>query len=232
MKAAILAGGLGERISDIYPDTIKSLIEFNNKPFIQYQLELLKRNNFKEVVICVGHGADKLINYFNNNTFDDMVIKLVNDGDALLGTGGAIKHAIPFLNSNFMVIYGDSYLDFSYKNAVHKFLLSGKSGLMTIYHNEDKYDKSNIRYSRDRIVSYNKINPDKRYKYIDYGANFFTASCFSNTPDIFDLSYLQRELIDRKMMACDVVTDRFYEIGSKKGIEEFKQIVRRIYVRS
>jgi len=232
MKAVILAGGLGERISSIYPDTIKSLIEFNGKPFIEYQLGLLRKNNFKEIVICAGYGAEKLENYFDNNRFDDIDIKLIKDGDKQLGTGGAIKNALPFLGSNFMVIYGDSYLDFSYKNAIHKFLLSGKLALMTIYHNENKYDRSNIRYSRDRIASYNKINPDKRYKYIDYGANFFSANCFIDTPNIFDLSFLQRELINKKMMACEIVTDRFYEIGSEKGIDEFKRLARSLHVRS
>lgn len=231
MKIAILAGGLGERTRELYPNTIKSLIEFNGKPFIYYQLGLLKRNNLKDVVICTGHGSEKLEEYFNKTKFEGMTIKLVKDGETPLGTGGAIKKAIRYLNSSFMVIYGDSYLDFNYKDAIFKFALAKKPALITIYNNNNHYDKSNIRYSGGEIISYNKINPDKRYKYIDYGASIFDATVFTNTPERFDLSDLQKKLVDKKMVSCEVVSSRFYEIGSPEGIKEFKEFVRRCNVR-
>src|SRR5512135_508773 len=154
MKAVILAGGLGERIKAKYPDTIKSLILFHGKPFIYYQLKLLKRNGFNDIIICSGYGAEQLAAYLVTNDFD-MHIKFSHDGDTPLGTGGAIKKALPNLGSEFMVLYGDSYLDFNYKNTMNKFLLSPRLALMTIYRNENRFDKSNIRYSNYRIISYN-----------------------------------------------------------------------------
>jgi NDP-sugar pyrophosphorylase family protein len=231
MRAVILAGGLGERISSKYPDTIKSLIEFNNKPFIYYQLELLKRNGFNEVVICSGHGASELVKYLSKHDFN-MKITLSNDGDKLLGTGGAIKKALPYLNSEFMVMYGDSYLDFNYKQTINKFVLGKKLALMSIFKNEGKYDKSNVRYNNGKILEFNKEKfNDKRFKYIDYGANFFKADAFRYTPEIFDLSMLQTTLLYRNELDCDVIKERFYEIGSLTGIEEFRKFIGKSNVR-
>lgn len=224
MNVAILAGGLGERILSKYPDTIKSLIEFNKKPFIYYQLKLLERNGFTYVIICAGYGATELVNYLSNHRFN-MDITLSYDGEKQLGTGGAIKKALPYLGAEFMVVYGDSYLDFNYKSSVSKFVLGKKLGLMTIFKNEDKYDKSNVRYSNGKIIEFNKEKYDKRFKYIDYGANFFKAGAFKYTPDAFDLSILQTGLLYRKELDCDVIKERFYEVGSIAGIEEFRKFI-------
>ena len=60
MKVAILCGGLGTRIQGIYPNTIKSLINFNNIPFIYHQLALLKRNGLTDVILCTGYGSKEL----------------------------------------------------------------------------------------------------------------------------------------------------------------------------
>jgi NDP-sugar pyrophosphorylase family protein len=231
MKAVILAGGLGERIRSKYPDTIKSLIEFNKKPFIYYQLELLKRNGFKDVVICAGYGATDLVRYLSQHDFN-MNIVMSHDGKELLGTGGAIKKALPHLNGEFMVLYGDSYLDFNYKQTINKFILGKKLGLMTIFKNEGKYDKSNVRYSNGKLIEFDKEKfSDKRFKYIDYGANFFKSDAFKFTQEKFDLSVLQTTLLYRKELDCDVIKERFYEIGSLEGIEEFRKFIGKSNVR-
>ena len=230
MKVAILCGGLGTRIQGLYPNTIKSLISFNNLPFIYHQLALLKKNGLTDVVLCTGHGSDEIENSINKidvvlKHYAMMNIKISKDGEGRLGTGGAIRKALPLLGNKFLVLYGDSYLDFDYRSTIEKFEASKKLGLMTIHHNKDKYDKSNVHFDGKKIVSYEKNNPFGEY--IDYGANFFRADAFRDYGDSFDLTSVLKGLIYENQLDYDIIENRFYEIGSPEGIEEFDKKVRK-----
>lgn len=236
MRVAILAGGLGTRIQKEYPDTIKSLIEFGGVPFIFYQLHLLKQKDLTDIIICTGHGSEMLeeeIKRWKPFLWEywKMKLSISNDGVKPLGTGGAIKKALPLLGNRFMVLYGDSYLDFDYGKTINQFIESGMDSLMTIYQNNNKFDKSNVAFDGKRIVLYNKkVDNPEYYRYIDYGANFFMRRAFNNTPIRFDLSWLQEKLIEERRMACDVIKERFYEIGSIEGIKEFRKMIGKKHV--
>ena len=225
-KAVILAGGVGTRIRAYYPNTIKSLIEFGGKPFIYYQLQLLKKNHFPNVVICAGYGAEELEKYISSVKWG-MDIRISKDGDIPLGTGGAIKKAVPLLGYDFLVLYGDSYLDFDYQKAKRKYLDSRKPAMLTIYHNKNQFDKSNIEYDGKTILSFDKENPSPNAEYIDYGAGFYHASLFRGIPEeTFDLSVIQKKLIEYyKLVEVLEIKDRFYEIGSLQGIADFQKMM-------
>lgn len=230
MQVVILAGGLGTRIKEYYPDTIKSLIKFDGIPFIEYQLDILRKNKLTDIVICAGFGAEALeeeLYLFEDKEYFN--IQISHDGASPLGTGGAIKKALPLLKENFMVLYGDSYLDFNYKRTIDKFLSSNMLSLMTIFENNGQYDKSNVAYDGHKIIVYNKtVNNPFYYRYVDYGANFFRKKAFEeNVPFRFDLSLLQQILIQKGEMGVDVIKERFYEIGSIEGINDFKNMIER-----
>src|SRR6202007_1769676 len=91
------------------------------------------------------------------------------DGPKLLGTGGAIKRALPLLGDEFFVLYGDSYLPVDYAPIADSFHRSGKRGLMTVYRNEGKYDTSNVVFHDGEIVVYDKKVKLPEMRHIDYG---------------------------------------------------------------
>ena len=80
------------------------------------------------------------------------------DGPKLLGTGGALKRALPLLGMEFFVLYGDSYLPIEYRPIAEFFRRSGKLGCMTVYRNEGRYDTSNVVFRDGGIVVYDKKN--------------------------------------------------------------------------
>lgn len=67
MKALILAGGRGKRINTLTEGKSKSLIEINNKPLIEYNLDNALKLNIEEIVIVVGFCAEDIINRYGNN---------------------------------------------------------------------------------------------------------------------------------------------------------------------
>jgi len=226
---AILAGGLAKRLHPITRMIPKSLIEINGSPFIVHQLRLLSNNGIKKVVICAGYLGEKIVEYLDKNEKFGIEIHYSFDGPVLLGTGGAVKKALPLLGDNFFVIYGDSYLQCDYRLIQQAYQNSRKMGLMTIYRNEGKWDKSNVEYSDGRIVNYDKSESTDRMQFIDYGLGIFNKRAFDQMPENvpFDLSIIYKNLIACDELFAFEVSSRFYEIGTQKGIADLENYLKR-----
>ena len=87
--AVILAGGKAKRLKEITREIPKSLVKFNNKPFLYYQLKLLKKNKIKNVILCTGHYSSQIENYIKTLKIG-INVSISKDGNKLLGTGGAL----------------------------------------------------------------------------------------------------------------------------------------------
>ena len=124
MQAVILAGGKGTRLSPITDTIPKPMAMVNNRPFLEYMLLMLKRNSFKKILLCVGYLGEKIEAYFGDGNRLGIVIKYSYEKE-LLGTAGALKLAENILEEEFLVLYGDSYLDIDYR-AFIAFLRSAK----------------------------------------------------------------------------------------------------------
>lgn len=221
----ILTGGLATRL---YPATLKipkSLIEVAGKPFIFHQLALLKKQGVGTVVLCVGKFGEMIQDYVGDGHEWSLKVEYSFDGETLLGTGGAIKKAIPLLPEIFFVLYGDSYLDVDLKPILERFECEGKPALMTVYHNNNKWDRSNILFKNGRIVKYDKKNAIPEMEHLDFGINILRKSVFNDWPDgtPFDMSEVFIKLIEKGEVSAFEVFKRFYEIGSIKGIKETEE---------
>ena len=233
----ILAGGKAKRLGKVTKNIPKSLINFYKKPFIYYQLCLLERNKFKKIVISTGYLSKKLKYYINKNKKKfNLEIKFINDGKNLLGTGGAIKNAIPMLSKDFFVIFGDSYLDVDYLKIYKKFLFLKKLGLMTVYKNNNLNDKtgeglSDIEIHNSKIIKYDKLSRNSRMEYINYGISVFNKNLFKKWEfkKKMDLQVINQKLIDNKELSYLIIKKQFYETGSKKGIKLTKQYLKEKY---
>ena len=110
----ILAGGKATRLGNIVKDIPKSLVMVAGKPFIEHQLKLVASKGIKQVVICIGIMGQQIQDFVGDGSSFGIQVSYSLDGDALLGTGGAVMKALPLLPETFMLMYGDSYLDTNY----------------------------------------------------------------------------------------------------------------------
>ncbi len=106
MKAIILAGGRGKRLSPITDYVPKPLIPIKNTPIIEWQIKYLKKYGVNEVIICTSYKTKMIENYLSMKNID---IKIKFSIEKLpLGTGGAIKKAGKMIkDKSFFVINGD-----------------------------------------------------------------------------------------------------------------------------
>src|SRR2546422_7905748 len=94
---AILAGGLATRLRPVTERLPKVLVPVAGRPFLAHQLELLRRQGIQRAVLCVGHLGDLVQREFGPGTAYGLELEYSFDGPALLGTGGALKQALPRL---------------------------------------------------------------------------------------------------------------------------------------
>lgn len=226
----LLAGGLATRLKPISEKIPKSMIDIAGKPFIEHQLELIKKNNISKVVICAGYLGDQIKEFAGDGSAFGLEIKYSFDGEKLLGTGGAIKKALNMLEDSFFVMYGDSYLNTDFKVINEYFFSDKKAGLMTVYKNEGRWDKSNIEFRNGEIINYDKKVSDIKMQYIDYGLGILTKKSFDdfNNEVVFDLEDVYKNLLRKKELSGFEVKERFYEIGSVEGIKETEKYLSAI----
>ena len=230
LPVAVLAGGLATRLRPLTETIPKALIELIGEPFLAHQLRLLSSRGVERVVLCVGYRGEMIRDFVGDGSRFGLRAQVLFDGPTLLGTAGAIRHALPLLGENFFVLYGDSYLPCDYSAVASAFLSSGKRGLMTVFLNDGNFDTSNVEYHDGQIARYDKKSTTPAMRHIDYGLGAFRADVFAELPgDVpCDLAAVYQHLLSAGDLAAFDVPERFYEIGSVRGLEETSEYLRRV----
>lgn len=222
LPVAILAGGLATRLRPITETIPKALVDVAGEPFILRQLRYLRDQGVGRVVLCVGYLGEQVRDVVGDGSACGLSVSYSQDWPKLLGTGGALKQALPLLDSQFLVLYGDSFLPIDFAAVEEGFLRSGKPALMTVQGNGNQWDKSNVLFVDDVIVEYNKRAPTPDMKHIDYGLGGLSADVLTTDSgdEAFDLADVYHRLSVTGQLAGFEVQERFYEIGSHKGLAE------------
>ena len=228
---AILAGGLATRLRPITESIPKVLVPVNGEPFLAHQLRLAQRQGFSRVVLCIGHLGEQIEHWVeqHRDTFA-LTIAFSHEGLDRRGTGGALRHALPHLGDSFFMLYGDSYLDVAATPIHTAFLAAKVPALMTVLHNRDQWDASNVIFDGHMVRAHDKsVRGQSGVEWIDYGFSVFTRAVVEAwpTPDPWDLSSLTGELAREGHLAGYEVTQRFYEIGKPEGLAETEAHLRR-----
>jgi len=228
LPVAIVAGGLSTRLLPVTEKIPKLLVEVAGEPFFSHQLRLLRAAGLEHLVLCVGNLGEQIVDHYGDGSEWGVRIEYSFDGPKLLGTGGAIVRALPLLGKAFFVMYGDSYLTVDYRAVGRAFLDAGKLGLMTVFENRERYDASNVWFEDGEIRVYDKKDRVPQMRHIDYGLSVFRAEAFAGRPadEMLDLAEIQKTLVDAAEMVGYEIRQRFYEIGSHRGLAELDALLR------
>ena len=228
MQAIILAGGLGTRLRPISETIPKALVPVAGRPFIEYQIESFHGRGVRDLIICTGYLGHLIEEHLGDGRQFDVSIRYGYERDGLLGTAGAIKNVEPLLEDAFFVQYGDSYLLVDYREVMAYFRRHDTPGLMVVYKNHDKWGPSNVMVDGDRVCAYDKSRKWPAMVYIDFGVSTFRREAFAGvlTGIATDLSSVHQALIEQRQLLAYETFNRFYEIGSPEGLQEFDAVVR------
>ena len=226
---ALLAGGLATRLRPLTLTMPKSMVEVADEPFIAHQLRLLAGQGIKEIVICASYLGGQIEAYVGDGAAFGCNVRYSFDGDRQLGTGGALRKALPLLSDPFIVMYGDSYLPTRFAPILTAFDRAELPALMTVFRNVGRWDISNVEFVDGVILRHDKVHRTPEMLHIDYGLGLFSASALQArmASDQFDLADLYGEMARHRRLAGFEVHERFYEIGSPAGLKETDAYLRR-----
>jgi N-acetyl-alpha-D-muramate 1-phosphate uridylyltransferase len=227
LPVAILAGGLATRLHPLTERVPKALLPIAGRPFILHQLELLRSQGLTRVVLCVGHLGEQIEAAVGDGRTLGLTIDYSFDGSELLGTGGALKQALPLLGEAFFALNGDSYLPCSFAAIQSAFFDATRPALMTVLRNDNRWDRSNVRFKNGALIEYDKQSRRLDMSHIDYGVSVLSSDVFANYKEsrVLDLADICRDLSMSGQLAALEVSGRFYEIGSPRGIRDTEEFL-------
>jgi NDP-sugar pyrophosphorylase family protein len=226
-ECVILAGGVASRLGAEAGELPKTLVPVAGRPFADHQLTWLAEQGVSDVVYCIGYRGDQIRDYVGGGERWGLKVKYVDEGSDLRGTGGALllAHDAGVLAESYAVLYGDSYLRVDLSHVYEAFHASGLPALMTVFRNEGPWDTSNADFDGERVTRYSKTEGD--FEWIDYGLSILTRDIAGEIPrdEFADLAELFTRLSSEGRLAGFEVSDRFYEIGSPRGLAELKRFL-------
>jgi len=220
-QVVILAGGLATRMRPRTLTVPKILLDVAGRPFVDWQLELLAKCKYTRVLFCVAHLAAQVREHVGDGARFGLEVAFADDGDKLLGTGGALRAAASELDDAFLVTYGDSYLPFDYGAPLAELRAHDDcDGVMSVFKNDGKWEASNVKTDGAWVLEYRKGAKDPAFDHIDYGAIALRRAAVLELPSGVPsgLDELQTRLAARRRLRAYVARERFYEIGSPDGL--------------
>jgi NDP-sugar pyrophosphorylase family protein len=153
VNAVILAGGFGTRLRNTVGDRPKPLAMIQGRPFLDILVDDLLRQGIRRIVMCVGHQREQIIARYSIR--NDIKI-LFSEEIYPLGTGGAVRHALPLITSDpFILLNGDSYcqIDLDILLAFHR--TQGAQVSIVVTPTRERADGGNIERTADgRITAF------------------------------------------------------------------------------
>lgn len=224
MQAVILAGGLGTRLRPLTYDIPKPMVPINGKPYLEYQINYLKKFGITNILILIGHLGEQIENYFGNGEKYGVTINYSKE-ETPLGTGGAIKLATDQLEDEFLIIYGDSFLPINYDDLIDFYHKHNDSSLLIAYDNKSKKTPvpNNLAIDNDFLVrKYEKNSSDPTLKYVESGVSILNKNLTKLIPLNQKCSLEEvifPKLIEKKRLIAYITKEPFYDIGTPERLK-------------
>ena len=181
MKAVILAGGYGTRISEESYLKPKPMIEIGGKPILWHILKTYSKYDINEFVICCGYKGEQIKEYFSKLDSTSWDIQLVDTGLDTL-TGGRLKRIQDHIDDTFCVTYGDGLSDIDISRLISFHKEKNILATLTAIHPPERFGVLNL--SGDYVTEFHE-----KHSGID---SWINGGFFVFEPGIFD--YLQDDL--------------------------------------
>ncbi len=217
MKAVILAGGFGKRLRPLTNEIPKPMIKINDKPIISWQIEWLKANGIRDIVVAAGYKREHIIAYLKDGKEFSINIEYVPE-EQPLDTGGGLKNAKNALidEESFLVINGDILTNLK----IDALLSINAIGILAVVPLPSPFgiveidDQQNIQgfVEKPKIMDY----------WINAGVYHLSNKIFDYLPDIGSIEKITFPKLaeERKLKAVKYADVYWRSIDSHKDIEE------------
>ena len=220
----ILCGGQGTRFRAVREDIPKALAPINGVPFLDLLLDNLISQGCQRIILGTGYLSVQI--EFHAKQRSD-VEYLISREEEPLGTGGAIRHALPFCKSEQMlVLNGDSYIAFSVQAFLdfHKFQHADATVLLSSATQGQDY--GHVKLGEDqRIVSFQEKSENSNTQLINAGVYCLNKELIKDQLEgnaSLERDWFPQWLCDKRVLGL-VSPNSFYDIGTRERFEIAQQ---------
>ncbi len=151
-QLVILAGGKGTRLRSVLGDRPKPMAEIGGIPVLEHQVRLAARYGMKEVIFLTSYLSDHIRSYFGTGERWGICFRYEVD-ETPLGTAGATLKALPALDEDFLLLYGDAMLDVDLARMVEFHKQNGADATLFVHPNDHPHDSDLIEMSGHWITA-------------------------------------------------------------------------------
>lgn len=191
MKTVIMAGGKGTRISSVASDIPKPMIKIEGKPVLEHEIECLRDQGFKDIIITVSHLGSIIMDYFGDGSGFGVQIEYFNE-ETPLGNAGALFKLRDQLEGDFLLLNADAIFDVDFNRFVdyHK----RKGGLVTLFThpNSHPYDSGVLIADENGAVETWLTKEDIRPQWY---SNRVNAGLHVINPAVLDMTGIDSETV-------------------------------------
>lgn len=247
MKAVIMAGGQGTRLRSLAADIPKPMVPILGKPILEYQIENLKENGIKDIILVIGYLGDAIKAYFGDGSRLGVNISYFYE-DHPMGTAGALYYLREELCEDFLLVMGDLMLSVDFNRFMNTHIRSGAEVTLFVHPNSHPYDSDIIvtdqagRLSDFTFEGMQKFKTDEMsvpvtgvvgkkeerinavHNQVNSGIYAFSAKVLSNIKEPITKSEIDKELEAAKLRNAS--EDELKRIKKSGKIDLDKEVIR------
>lgn len=185
MQALILAGGKGTRLRPLTVYTPKPIVPVLNKPFLLYQIEILRRAGIKDITLSLSYQPDKIEHLLGDGSEYGVNLRFVTEPSPM-GTGGAYRYAADDIRETTIVFNGDILTDFDISEVIELHKEKNAEATITLIPVENPSAYGLVETDENGAVLHFREKP-KPEEFGDLTTNNINAGIYVLEPSILDL---------------------------------------------
>jgi N-acetyl-alpha-D-muramate 1-phosphate uridylyltransferase len=231
-QAMILAAGRGERMRPLTDQCPKPLLEVRGKPLMQYHVDSLSRNGYREIVVNTAWLGHQIEQRFAPREIERPgeperpTIRFSHEGldfGGALETAGGIARALPLLDEVFWLVGGDVYVpEFEFSRAaMDHFRASGKLAHLFLVPNPPHNPKGDFGLRPDGLAL-NQAQQRYTYSTIGLYRKGLFASLTAGNPQGLKapLAPLLRAAMDNQQVTAEIYTGPWTDVGTPERLAQ------------
>jgi len=228
-QAVILAGGRGTRMHPLTLDRPKPMVPVLGRPFLEYQIEQLREQGFKKVLLLLGYLPEVVQRHFGDGRrFGVEITYSITAPDQL--TSSRIATARQLLDPCFLLLYCDNYWPMSIDKMWWRFGDAGKPALITVYRNRDHYSRGSVILDADgHVAIFDRLRETPGLQDVEISYAIITDLALELLPqqDTLFEEAIYTPLARQGRLTAYASNHRYYSVGSLHRLPATEAFLRR-----
>ena len=224
--ALILCAGFGKRLNPITLNTPKPLLEIKDVSMLERCIYLIEKLGIKKILINTFYLKDQFLEYLDNKNFN-LDLKIIEEGEHILDTGGGIHNMIQDSNENNFIIFNpDTVWNINYKDEIlrmEEMYFSKKiENILLLANKKLSFDK---KLKGDFNLKNNLINKEDKKEFIYIGCQIINKKLFvRNKIENYSILEIWNKLLDQKKLYGYESQNDFYHLTNLHIFKKLKDL--------